>query len=113
MSDFVTVAHESEIPEGSGRVFTVGARLVAVFKLGGKLSAIDDLCPHQGASLSAGYLDEEGVVACPWHAWRFSVTSGKWCDNPRLGVDVFQVRVVDGDVQVSVAPKPAAAGEVT
>ncbi|QDU87579.1 Naphthalene 1,2-dioxygenase/salicylate 5-hydroxylase system, ferredoxin component [Pirellulimonas nuda] len=102
MSEFVTVARIGDIPEGEGRVFTVDGRQVGVFNLRGKLHAIDDLCPHQGASLSAGHLDEQGEVTCPWHAWRFSVTDGKWCDNPRLGVDVFEVREVDGEVQVRV-----------
>ena len=90
---FVTIAKVGAIPEGEGRSFQVGERLVAVFLQGGKYFAIDDLCPHMGASLGAGYLDEEGVVTCPWHAWRFCVRDGKWADNPRLGVDTFDVRV--------------------
>ena len=33
-----------------------------------------------GASLSGGYV-ENGVVTCPWHAWRFRLTDGAWADN--------------------------------
>ena len=44
--------------------------------------AIDDVCPHMGASLSGGYV-EDGIVTCPWHAWRFRLTDGTWADNPR------------------------------
>jgi nitrite reductase (NADH) small subunit len=97
---FVTIAKVGGIPEGEGRSFQVGERLVAVFLQGGQYYAIDDLCPHMGASLGAGYLDEEGNVTCPWHAWRFCVRDGKWCDNPRLGVDTFDVRVIDDQIQV-------------
>src|SRR5262249_730927 len=89
---FVTVAKLGAIPEGEGRSFQAGERLVAVFRKGGQYFAIDDLCPHMGASLGAGYLDDEGIVSCPWHAWRFCVRDGKWADNPRLGVDTFEVR---------------------
>jgi nitrite reductase (NADH) small subunit/3-phenylpropionate/trans-cinnamate dioxygenase ferredoxin subunit len=99
-SDFVTVAKVGAIPEGEGRSFQVGDRLVAVFHHQGQYLAIDDLCPHMGASLGAGYLDEEGVVTCPWHAWRFCVRDGKWADNPRLSVDTFEVRVVGDEIQV-------------
>lgn len=102
--DFVTVAKVGAIPEGEGASFQVGDRLVAVFLRGGEYFAIDDLCPHMGASLGAGYLDEEGNVTCPWHAWRFCVTDGKWVDNPRLGVDTFEVRVVGDDIQVRAKP---------
>jgi nitrite reductase (NADH) small subunit/3-phenylpropionate/trans-cinnamate dioxygenase ferredoxin subunit len=52
-----------------------------------------------GASLSAGDVTD-GVVTCPWHAWRFRVTDGTWCDNPRLKTDVFEVRVVGDEIQV-------------
>ncbi|HEX5470515.1 MAG TPA: Rieske (2Fe-2S) protein [Lacipirellulaceae bacterium] len=103
-SDFITIAKVGAIPEGEGRSFQVGDRLVAVFLRGGRYFAIDDLCPHMGASLGAGYLDDQGVVTCPWHAWRFCVRDGKWADNPRLAVDTFQVRVVGDEIQVRLAP---------
>lgn len=99
-ADFVTVAKVGAIPEGEGRSFQVGDRLVAVFLQSGEYYAIDDLCPHMGASLGAGYLDCDGTVTCPWHAWRFRITDGKWADNPRLGVETFEVRVVADQIQV-------------
>jgi nitrite reductase (NADH) small subunit len=105
-SDFISVAKAGAIPEGEGRSFQIGERLVAVFCRGGQYFAIDDLCPHMGASLGAGYLDEDGIVTCPWHAWRFCVRDGKWADNPRLGVDTFDVRVVNDEIQVRLARPP-------
>jgi len=108
MSDFITVAKVGSISEGHGATFPVGDRLVAVFLSGGEYRAIDDLCPHMGASLGAGEV-YDGVVSCPWHAWRFNVCSGKWTDNPKLGIDCFEVRVVGDEIQVSSSPKPKAA----
>jgi nitrite reductase (NADH) small subunit/3-phenylpropionate/trans-cinnamate dioxygenase ferredoxin subunit len=110
-SDFITVAKVGAIPEGEGQSFQVGERLVAVFLKDGKYFAIDDLCPHMGASLGSGYLDDEGVVVCPWHAWRFCVRDGKWADNPRLSVDTFDVRVAGNEIQVSVT-RPNESGRV-
>jgi nitrite reductase/ring-hydroxylating ferredoxin subunit len=106
MPEFVTVARVGAIPEGQGGTFQVGDRLVAVFHREGQYHAIDDMCPHMGASLGAGYLDEEGVVTCPWHAWHFSVCDGTWCDNPRIKIDSFDVRVVNDEIQVSREPRP-------
>ena len=97
---FITVAKVGGIPEGEGASFQVGDRLVAVFHHKDGYAAIDDLCPHMGASLGAGYLDDEGTVTCPWHAWRFRVCDGKWADNPRLAVDTFEVRVLGDEIQV-------------
>ena len=99
MTQFTSVAKVGSIPDGRGETFTVGERLVAVFNEGGQYYAIDDLCPHMGASLGAGQL-EGGVVTCPWHAWRFRVCDGTWCDNPKLKVDSYHVRVEGDEIQV-------------
>ena len=101
MSDFVTVCKVGGIPVGQGGTFTVDGRLVAVFNVGDGYYAIDDLCPHMGASLGAGEV-RQGVVTCPWHAWRFHVRDGVWCDNPKVKIDRFEVRVEGDEIQVRV-----------
>jgi nitrite reductase/ring-hydroxylating ferredoxin subunit len=107
-SDFVTVARVGDIPDGQGQAYAVNDRMVAIFNENGKYSAIDDFCPHMGASLAGGYL-EAGIVTCPWHAWRFCVHDGKWCDNPKVKTDAFEVRVVGEEIQVRVPPKQTSA----
>lgn len=102
--DFVTVARVGDISENQGRAYAVNGRMVAVFLEDGKYYAIDDFCPHMGASLSGGYV-ENGTVTCPWHAWRFSICDGTWCDNPRIKTDAFEVRVVGDEIQVKVPPR--------
>jgi nitrite reductase (NADH) small subunit/3-phenylpropionate/trans-cinnamate dioxygenase ferredoxin subunit len=108
MSDlmFVTVARAGSIPEGTGRAFAVQGRMIAVFYVEGRYYAIDDMCPHMGASLAEGYV-EQGIVACPWHAWRFRVSDGTWCDNPRIKIDAFPVRIHEDAIQVGVSRPPA------
>ena len=99
--DYVTVAKVGAIAEGRGMTYTIGERLVAVFLSDGEYYAIDDLCPHMGASLAEGDVTQ-GVVTCPWHAWRFRVEDGTWCDNPRIKTRTFEVRVVGDEIQVCV-----------
>lgn len=103
MNEFTTVAKVGAIPEGKGITCIVDGKMIAVFHADGKYWAIDDLCPHMGASLGAGEV-YDGVVACPWHAWRFRVCDGTWCDNPKLKVSTYEVRVVGEDIQVRVPP---------
>lgn len=107
MSEFQTVARVGDIPEGEGRAFPMDGRMVAVFQIDGVYTAIDDTCPHMGASLSTGYYEDGGVI-CPWHAWRFCVKEGTWLDNPRsqLRQKTFEVRVVGEEIQVK-APDAA------
>src|SRR5262245_6460257 len=104
MTDFVTVAKVGDIPDGEGRAFAVNGRMVAVFNEQEKYSAIDDFCPHMGASLAGGYL-EGGIVTCPWHAWRFGIHAGRGCDNPKIKIDSSDVRVLGDEIQVRVPPK--------
>ncbi|MEM8736540.1 MAG: Rieske (2Fe-2S) protein [Planctomycetota bacterium] len=104
--EYVTVAQVGEIPEGEGRAFPVAKRMVAVFCSDGDYFAVDDFCPHQGASLAEGYIDKEQcAVACPWHHWRFSMDNGSWLDNPKIKIDRFAVRVMGGKIQVQVEPQ--------
>jgi nitrite reductase (NADH) small subunit/3-phenylpropionate/trans-cinnamate dioxygenase ferredoxin subunit len=104
MSEFTTVAKVGDIPEGQGRAYAVNGRLVAVFHENGAYQAIDDFCPHMGASLAGGYL-QDGIVMCPWHAWRFKTCDGTWCDNPKISIDSFAVRVLGDEIQVCVPSK--------
>lgn len=102
--EFVTVAKVGDIAEGRGRAFAVNGRMIAVFCENGQHFAIDDFCPHQGASLAEGHV-ENHCVACPWHFWRFDVTDGRWLDSPRIRVDAFPIRIVGNDIQVCSTPK--------
>jgi nitrite reductase (NADH) small subunit/3-phenylpropionate/trans-cinnamate dioxygenase ferredoxin subunit len=101
MSEFQTVCRVEELVEGEGKTVEVGGKLIAVFRTEGGYYAIDDVCPHMGASLSGGWV-EGGVVTCPWHAWRFRLTDGAWADYPKVKIGCYPVRVVDGAVQVQV-----------
>lgn len=104
--DFQTVCAIGAIPDGEGRAFPVNGMLVAVFRRGEDYFAINDSCPHMGASLASGYLEGSDVI-CPWHAWKFCVKDGLWMDNPKSKVrtESYAVRVVDGQVQVEVPGK--------
>ena len=103
---FQTVARVGSIPEGTGRAFSVNGRMIAVFLRDGQYFAIDDCCPHMGASLASGHFDGTEVV-CPWHAWRFCVRDGLWLDNPKskIRAETFAARIQGDEIQVG-APRP-------
>lgn len=107
MADFETVAEVGDIPEGEGRSYPVNGRMVGVFLVNGEYLAINDACPHMGASLASGYV-EHGAVTCPWHAWRFCLKEGTWLDSPKskLRTDCYQVRVEGNQIQVLVPDPP-------
>ena len=105
MAEYRRVCRVGDLAEGEGKTVSVGDKLVAVFFAGGRYLAIDDTCPHMGASLSGGYV-EDGIVTCPWHAWRFRLQDGAWADNPRIKIGCYPVRVEGDDVLIAVHGEP-------
>jgi nitrite reductase (NADH) small subunit/3-phenylpropionate/trans-cinnamate dioxygenase ferredoxin subunit len=101
MGEFTTVCRLDQIPLGEAITVEVKGKLVAIFHLESGLHAIDDVCPHMGASLSSGCVEGD-IVTCPWHAWRFRITDGVWADNPRIKIGSYPVRVDGDQVQVQV-----------
>ena len=99
MGQRLTVARAGDIPEGGSVVVEVRGKDVAVFRVNGELHAIDDMCPHMGASLSGGFV-EDGCVTCPWHYWRFRLTDGSWADNPRVKIGSYKLHVEGDEVQL-------------
>ena len=107
MTQYMAVAKLGDIPDGEGRSFPVNGKMIAIFHTAGEYSAIGDTCPHMGASLAAGYV-EDGAVLCPWHAWKFCIHEGTWLDNPtgKTSVPSYEVKVEGEDILVEVPQPP-------
>ncbi len=98
---FVKVALVADVPVGEGKVCVVGRKELALFQVDEQFYCIDNLCPHADGPLGEGYVTGE-CVACPWHAWEFSVKTGKMLYNPEVSVKSYACKVEDGSVFVDV-----------
>ncbi len=103
MREWKTVARIDDLPAGGSCVIDFDGRAVALFREGDQVYAIDDRCPHAGASLCGGAV-EAGVVTCPWHDWQFRLTDGAWVGNPRIRTAAYDVRVEGGEIQLATRP---------
>jgi nitrite reductase (NADH) small subunit/3-phenylpropionate/trans-cinnamate dioxygenase ferredoxin subunit len=112
MSEFQTVCRVDDVVEGQGKTVSLGGKLIAVFRVDGEYFAIDDVCPHMGASLSEGEI-ENRIVTCCWHGWRFRLTDGAWADNPRIKIGCYPVRVMGGEIQIQVNSTPPTSAEAS
>lgn len=99
MSGFVRVGTRADFPAGAGRMVVVEGRHVAVFHLDDGLYAIDNLCLHRAGPLCDGPI-EDGVVTCPWHGWSYEIRTGTLVQDPRVGVDRYEVKVEGEEVSV-------------
>ena len=97
---FVPVGSVADIKPGTAKTVDIGGVEVAVFNAAGTLYALENTCPHQGASLSEGWIDGT-TVTCPWHAWCFDLTDGKMTIGAWATVHTYDLRIDNGQVSVS------------
>ena len=87
------------IPLGEGRAYKVGEIGVAVFRQrDGKLFATQSQCPHRQGPLADGIVGA-GAVICPFHAWKFDLTTGR-CAAEGVTLRTFPVYELDGRIVI-------------
>src|ERR1700741_5681068 len=86
---FVRTVKLGEVPPGTVRELQVEGKAIAMANVEGKVYAINSTCLHRGGPLGQGLLEGK-VLTCPWHGWRFDVTSGRAMQNPAAGGDWLQ-----------------------
>ena len=113
----VRVARFDEIADGDHRVFSTGKREVGVFRVGDKLFAWENHCPHSGGPVCQGKifprveeaLDDEkkslGLkfsqrrnIVCPWHGFEFDIETGLHPGDPDVRLRKIPITVRDGDI---------------
>lgn len=112
--EHVTVAREDgwldagpleEIPMDRARIVHPAAgAAIAIFRHTGGVSALSNVCAHQGGPLGEGRVID-GCATCPWHGHQFRIDSGRAPPPYDDRVPVHETRIEGGRVLVSVRPK--------
>ena len=101
-----------EIPGGGLIMVTAGGQDIMLARVGEKVYATQNWCPHMGGNLSRGTL-EGTVVTCPRHHSRFDVSDGKvlrWTTwSP---VVLFFAKIVKSPRPLKTYPVTLEAGDV-
>jgi 3-phenylpropionate/trans-cinnamate dioxygenase ferredoxin subunit len=100
MSDWIAVCAADALPPGQHRVLDVEGVQIAVFNLGGEFHAIEDVCTHDGGTLTGGAVEGDQIV-CPRHGARFCIKSGDALTAPAFEATAkFPLRVEAGQIEV-------------
>ncbi|MGE5193504.1 MAG: precorrin-3B synthase, partial [Deltaproteobacteria bacterium] len=106
---FAFAADESQLTESAGLTVELSGKGYALFRIDGRVHAIDNVCPHEGAPLAQGEISG-GVVTCPWHGWTFNACTG--CSINPAGNDVksYPVKIEEGRIFIQTGVAAPAAG---
>jgi nitrite reductase/ring-hydroxylating ferredoxin subunit len=99
MTDWVRVAAKADVAEGACLGVRVGSKEVAIYHLpGGEFYATDNVCSHEYALLSDGWLE------CPLHAAQFDIRTGKAMSAPAdEDIAVYPIKAEGDDLMVQVS----------
>lgn len=106
MNPCVEVPADQVPPAGGRSLFRHEGRSLVLFNQGGSLYAIDESCPHNGASLFGGRLDGR-LLHCPAHGLRFDLATGCVPGVSGFGVATYAVALHQGRCFIDLSrPRP-------
>src|SRR4051794_9656592 len=102
---YVVACDVAAIPENRACVVSCGGERVAVFKYGGLVSAISNVCQHQGGPLGEGKIID-GCITCPWHGYQYLPDTGASPPPFTEKVATYRTKIVGTQVFVDPTPLP-------
>ena len=101
-----------ELPEGRVQTVIAGHQDICLTHFGGKFSALDNKCPHQGGPLGEGSI-ENGLLRCPWHGWDFDPCTGQSPGGFDDGIVTFDVKEENDAIFVGISEERPHKGTVS
>ncbi|MBI1380485.1 MAG: Rieske 2Fe-2S domain-containing protein [Planctomycetaceae bacterium] len=102
---FVDACDADEVPMDRAKIVAVGGERVAIFRHAGGLSALSNLCRHQGGPLGEGRI-VDGCVTCPWHGYQYQPEDGTSPPPFHERVETHRLRLVGRRVWVEERAQP-------
>jgi len=104
-ADFVEVCEVEQIPEKRAKIICLAGERVAVFRYDGKISAVGNVCRHQGGPLGEGRIID-GCITCPWHGYQYFPESGASPPPFPEKVPSFRTRIIGTKVLIDPVALP-------
>ena len=101
---FTKICSFDELKEQAGKRFIIEETEIAVFKLGGKVYTLSNICPHQHTALIYDGFIEHGCVVCPVHGWMFDLQTGKSPTGGK-GLDTYETLIIDNNIYARISKK--------
>lgn len=97
---WIKIAAATQLQDDEVIPIALGEAQLALYRSAGEFHVTDNVCTHQFALLSDGYV-EDGCVECPLHQARFDLRTGQaMCAPATQPIRVYPVRVEGNDILV-------------
>jgi nitrite reductase/ring-hydroxylating ferredoxin subunit/DMSO/TMAO reductase YedYZ heme-binding membrane subunit len=104
-SGFIDACDVNRIPENRALIVPLARERIAIFRYGGKVSAVSNVCRHQNGPLGEGKI-VDGCITCPWHGYQYRPADGTSPPPFNDKVETYCTKIVDGRVWVDPRPNP-------
>lgn len=74
-------------------VVSVNNKTICIIKSGDQLKACTNRCPHAGASLSNGYIDQKQNIVCCEHNYKFNLNTGRDAMDEGYFLKLYKVKI--------------------
>ena len=97
-TNLLAAGASQDLPPGARKlVFTPDGETVLLLNVEGELYAMENSCPHAGASMASGSC-EGHVLSCPAHGLKFDVRNGQCTASPQMQIQLYEVFVLEGQI---------------
>jgi nitrite reductase/ring-hydroxylating ferredoxin subunit len=120
----IAVGRFADLADGDYRIYAVDGFEVGVFRVGDKVVAYRNECPHAGGPVCQGKIfhqveevlapdkKSKGLrhakrrnVVCPWHGYEFDIETGRHPGDPNTRLTPVGVAIHDGDIVLAIEPR--------
>lgn len=93
--------HEINFQENQIASITVAEKAICVIKTTDDLHACSSKCPHAGADLCEGFLDNRQNIICPVHGYRFNLNHGRDSNSEGYFLKIFPIKQTEEGIFIS------------
>ncbi|WP_317899768.1 Rieske (2Fe-2S) protein [Aurantibacillus circumpalustris] len=86
-------------------VFELRGEKICITRTDKGYFAVQDKCPHNGASLSKGFCSKENEIICPLHRYSFDLKSGKATSGGAFALKTYPIQIKPDGVYVGIKAK--------
>ncbi len=98
-------AFSNYVQPGTFIIFQLRGEKICVTQTEKGFYAVQDKCPHNGASLSKGFCSNKNEIVCPLHRYSFDLESGKATSGGAFALKTYPIEKKSDGIYIGIKAK--------